>query len=206
MCSIKEIYTSVGSRKTPLEELMLQSKLVYLLNLLNITVRTGDCPEGGDLYTRHSVKVNPNAIEVYRPSDVNDAALHLASQYHPYWDNCKWGARRLHARNGFQVLGMGLDDPSAFLVCYTESGALTQEERIKQFKKTGGTGQAIALAEAHRVPVFNLGRSDHKVMIEDFVYKGIPFHETLSAWLKTRSEYFHFASPKSKDLITVVNP
>ena len=199
-------YTSVGSRETPTEELMLQSKFVYLLNRAGALVRTGDCKLGGDLYTRHSVKFHPEAIEVYSPKDVSQAALDLAAKFHPYWHNCKDYHRLLHARNGYQVLGPLLNDPSSFMLCYTASGAITHEERLANFKATGGTGQAIALAEAHRVPVFNLGRSDHKAMIEDFVYKGIPFHETLSEWLKSRPEYFHFATPKSKDLITVVNP
>lgn len=51
------------------------------------------------------------------------------------------------------MLGQHLDTPSDFVLCYTPDGARIEAERTR---RTGGTGQAIALASRWGVPVFNL--------------------------------------------------
>lgn len=76
--------------------------------------------------------------EVFRASDAT-----------PAWHRCSEYARKLHARNGFQILGRDLFSPSQFVVCWTKDGG-----------PTGGTGQAIRLATAYQVPVFNLFHAD----------------------------------------------
>lgn len=55
-------------------------------------------------------------------------------------------------RNGSQVLGHDLDDPSKAILCYTPKGAVT-----------GGTGQAlrIAMAPEYNIPVHNLGHPQY---------------------------------------------
>lgn len=80
---------------------------------------------------------------------VGDDAIALAASIHPAWNNCKAFARLLHARNCYQVLGQNLDDPSDFLICWTENA-----------EKRGGTRTAIVLAERHKVPVLNLGKME----------------------------------------------
>lgn len=57
------------------------------------------------------------------------------------------------ARNGHQVLGATLDQPVSFVLCWTPDGAESEAQRTRD---TGGTGQAIALASRHGIPVFNL--------------------------------------------------
>lgn len=49
------------------------------------------------------------------------------------------------SRNVYQVLGPNLDDPVEFIICWTKDG-----------KASGGTGQAIRIANDYGVPVFNL--------------------------------------------------
>jgi hypothetical protein len=76
----------------------------------------------------------------------------LAEKYHPYWHNLKDGAKRLMARNSHQVMGMDMETPVDFIVCYTKSG-----------KATGGTGQAIRIAEKMNIPVYNIkNEEDYK--------------------------------------------
>lgn len=87
--------------------------------------------------------------EIFRASDATPASLELASKYHPAWHRCSDYAKRLHARNGFQILGRDLFSPSHFVVCWTRDGG-----------PTGGTGQAIRIATAYRIPVFNLFHTD----------------------------------------------
>ena len=85
--------------------------------------------------------------------EISDAAFELASTPHPGWTYLKQGARRLHARNTYQVLGEYLDTPSDFTVCWTPDGAETEDQLTS---KTGGTATAIRLSCRKGIPVFNL--------------------------------------------------
>lgn len=53
------------------------------------------------------------------------------------------------SRNSYQVLGENLSSPVDFVVCWTENGGLI-----------GGTAQAIRIAYANKIPVFNLYNKD----------------------------------------------
>lgn len=86
---------------------------------------------------------------------VSDIALQLASNIHPNWAGCSKGARKLHARNCHQILGLDLRSPVDFVVCWTQDGA-----EVLTTSRTGGTGQAIRLANKFNIPVFNLYNSD----------------------------------------------
>lgn len=87
--------------------------------------------------------------------EMDDKGLHIvaegiAAQMHPNWAACKRGARAMHARNVFQVLGRDLKTPSRMLIAWTP---LT-----KQGLPTGGTATAIKLAEKHNIACFNLNK------------------------------------------------
>lgn len=69
----------------------------------------------------------------------------LAAPHHPNWDRLPDGHRKLHSRNMGQVLGPRLDVPARFEMAWTIDG-----------KATGGTGQAIRVAEASGIPVLNM--------------------------------------------------
>lgn len=88
---------------------------------------------------------------------VSTRALALAATIHPAWARPNDAARRLHARNCYQVLGAALDHPSRFLVCWTGDGAETEAQCGS---RTGGTRTAIILAARSGVPVFNLANHD----------------------------------------------
>lgn len=153
------IYTGAGSRDTPPE---IQSGIVALAGTLRVwgwIMRTGHAPGADQAFERGARE----AAEIYLPWSTYEAgvrivaaerhacptvrAYELAEQYHPAWDRCSQGARALHARNVHELLGINCDDPSGALVCFTR-GARGQ----------GGTGQAIRIARAYGVPVFDLGR------------------------------------------------
>ena len=72
-------------------------------------------------------------------------AMELAEQLHPAWDRCSRGAKALHARNCFVMLGRELDEPVDAVICWTPGGRVT-----------GGTGQSIRLAHHFGIPVYNL--------------------------------------------------
>lgn len=50
------------------------------------------------------------------------------------------------ARNTCQVLGLNLDSPVKAVICYTPGGS-----------GSGGTGQAIRIAQAYKIPVIDMG-------------------------------------------------
>lgn len=91
----------------------------------------------------------------YRPSDELEAkANQLVDQIHPNPYALTQGARKLHARNCYQVLGRDLQTPSEFLVCWTLNG-----------QDIGGTRTAICLARMNNIPVWNLGRTETEYMV-----------------------------------------
>ena len=81
------------------------------------------------------------------PQDRLRQSLELAERFHPNWQRCKPGMRKLHARNGLIVLGRNLDKPVDAVVAYTQGGKLQ-----------GGTAQGLRIAIEHGIPIFNLGR------------------------------------------------
>lgn len=80
------------------------------------------------------------------PPDRLQQALELAERFHPAWESCKQGTRKLHARNGLILLGRDLDRPVHAVVAYTRGGQLQ-----------GGTAQGLRIAMEHNIPIFNLG-------------------------------------------------
>jgi hypothetical protein len=73
-------------------------------------------------------------------------ATELAKSIHPAWRRLSLGARKLHIRNCYQVLGQDLRTPSSFILCWTPDGS-----------GSGGTGQAIRLAKERGIPVYDMG-------------------------------------------------
>lgn len=96
----------------------------------------------------------------------------IAKQIHPKWqlEECintgeaappkNWkpmsqGAKKLHTRNIYQVLGKDLDTPSRFILCYGES-----EKKGSPIAK-GGTRSACVLGQQYGVEIFNLYLEEH---------------------------------------------
>ena len=78
--------------------------------------------------------------------------LDLVKKYHPKFASLSDACKKLMSRNSYQVLGPTLDTPVEFVLCWTKDG-----------KASGGTGQAIRIAESRNIPVFNFQRG-----FEDF--------------------------------------
>ena len=126
---------------------------------------------------------NGNASPLYT---VERRALDISRRTHPAWHRLSTAARKLHGRNCYQVIGLSLDTPSRFLVCWTSDGCESARTRSA---KTGGTGTAIELAERHGVLVFNLGRAGRSDALREFL-------QTLSValpagwiWARGQREY-----------------
>lgn len=170
-------YTGIGSRKAPEKILNIMSEIGNVFKD-NYILRSGGAP-GADLaFEKH---LNYQQCDIFLPwkgfndhkstlYNIIDPAFEIAALHHPYWQHLKPSTRKLMARNVHQVLGMMLDRPSDFLICWTPDGATKKEEITKD---TGGTGLAIAVADQYHVPVFNLqNESVLDTLVQQYDLKG----------------------------------
>lgn len=160
-------YTGVGSRSCPKDIQRRFTKLASFLEEKNYILRSGGA-DGADFAFERGVKKEENK-EIYLPwrgfnnskskyYNIPKEAFIIASQIHPAWDKCSDAVKKLHARNVMQVKGESLDDPSSFLVCWTENG-----------EDKGGTRTAIVLARDCGVPVFNFEIDGDDLKLWEFI-------------------------------------
>lgn len=155
-------YTGIGSRETPSEFLDCFARLGRQLELAGWTLRSGGA-WGAD--SAFDAGIESQHKEIYLPwknfnqrdgiipgKDLWEQAARHASEVHPTWKYLTPGAKKLHTRNVFQILGQDLATPSAFVLCWTQDGCESEATRTVA---TGGTGTAIALADRHDIEVIN---------------------------------------------------
>jgi len=155
-------YSGIGARKTPDNILLLMEDIAGDLAGAGYVLRSGGA-QGADMAFEEGCVVSSGAKEIYLPwegfednnsplYDISPEAYAIAEEvYGARWRNIGVGVMKLMARNMYQVMGITLDKPSDFVVCWTPDGATT-----KRTGATGGTGQAIAYANMNSIPVFNL--------------------------------------------------
>jgi hypothetical protein len=152
-------YAGIGSRETPQYILDWFEQLGAHFSEKGFTLRSGGA-NGADKAFEIGCDRVKGTKEIYLPwmgfegSSSNlvvctPRAYEIAEKYHPYWHNLKDGAKKLQARNSHQVLGWDLESHSKFIICWTKNG-----------KGSGGTGQAIRIANAYNIPVFDAGGLD----------------------------------------------
>ena len=151
-----KFYAGIGSRQTPKDVLDLMTRLAKCLAREGWTLRSGGA-EGADTAFQNGARGEGPSF-IYRPHHATPAAMELAAKFHPAWERCSEYAQKLHARNGFQVLGPRLDQPSKFVVCWTPGAS-----------GSGGTGQAIRVAKAYGIDVYDLADPTVRRRIETWV-------------------------------------
>lgn len=141
-------YTGVGSRKTPATICAKLTLVASILERRGFTLRSGGA-KGADSAFEAGVKSAKQIF--YHHEDICEEAFYIAKQIHPAWSACDDVAKRLHARNVYQVLGKDLQTPSDFVLCWTPDGS----DGSFSSRVTGGTRTAIVLAYQRDIPVFN---------------------------------------------------
>lgn len=170
---MKRVYAGIGSRETPPFVLRRMEFLAWALNSAGFTLRSGGAGGADSAFEKGAV----DKKEIYLPwqgfndkdseyCEVSDEAIALAKKYHPNWSSLKKSGTLFMGRNCYQVLGINLDDPVDFIICYTENG----EEK-------GGTSQAIRIAKDYQVPVFNIWNNDNYLYLLKYILKIIVFPE-----------------------------
>lgn len=168
-------YCGIGSRESPDPILTQMEELAYLLARAGWTLRSG-CAPGADSAFESGARIARGEVELFIPwpefegrqdEQLGPSGLHspaewtypIAEEFHPRWEALKAGGKRLHARNVHQILGPTEESPiSKFVVCWTSDG-----------KASGGTGQALRIAEHYGVEIFNMQRSSDKKRLERWI-------------------------------------
>jgi len=179
---MNKIYTAIGSRKTPED---IKEVMRWTANQLfhkGYTLRSGGAPGADQAFEQGLALADPNRaliqtrVEIYLPwasfekenrswihprrIEPQPEAYEIAAQFHPGWNFLSHGAKKLHARNVHQVLGVDVvyPLPSNFVICWTKGA-----------KGGGGTGQAIRIAKHYDVPVYDLANEEHYDYVVDML-------------------------------------
>lgn len=148
-------FAGIGSRATPPNVCARLAIECKKLAKLGYGLRSGGA-DGADMACELGCILGLGEKEIYLPwkgfnkntselFHVSKEARKIASEFHPAWDRLSNGAMCLMGRNVYQMLGQTLDSPVEFVLCWTTDG-----------EASGGTGQALRIAEHYEIPVYNL--------------------------------------------------
>jgi ribA/ribD-fused uncharacterized protein len=167
-----DAYAGIGSRETPQDVLDEMTAIAVELERGGFRMRSGGAG-GADTAFDNGVldRANKDVILPWKnfsgiqdgvmlPKHLEARAEQMALKYHPAPDRLfdadgkAKPALKLHTRNMPQVLGLDLETPAKMVIAYTPDGAAS-----------GGTGQAIRVAEDFGVPVLNLRRPEIRAAV-----------------------------------------
>jgi hypothetical protein len=166
-------YAGIGSRETPAHILDIMRYLGCYLCEKGWILRSGAAlgadkafEDATNLIKNAGRNPHDNFKEIYLPwpgynnshSELHptkypfsEQEVNFSVQFHPAWNKLSPGGQKLQCRNTRIMLGLGPIHgaevkPVSFVVCWTPNGAAT-----------GGTGQALRIAKACKIPIINLG-------------------------------------------------
>lgn len=157
-----KFYAGIGSRKTPSNILNDMTELAKILDDKYV-LRSGGAdgadkafelgasnkqiflPWAGfnDNTSKYFIPNGPLTEEFLAENNLLEL-FSIAGRYHPVFASLRQTVKRLIARNTYQVLGPDLKTHSSFIICWMDP------------KNTGGTGQAIRIANDYGIKYFNL--------------------------------------------------
>ncbi len=170
---MKKYFAGIGARKTPPEICELMSRLGAKLERDGWTLRSGnaegadqafarDVDEHADIYLPwRNFEVGVQLVKIwhnYYVVDETDEEAVESLKFHPEPGRLSSGAKKMMIRNYRQIIGKDGAPNSKFVICWTDDGTAT-----------GGTGQAIRIAENFDIPVFNLQKESDRKRIETFL-------------------------------------
>jgi hypothetical protein len=146
-------YAGIGSRETPIDIQRKMTEIAHRLGSMGYCLRSGGA-DGADT----AFELGANKKQIFLPWDgfngryangkdyivppYNESLVEL---FHPNPFSLSPAGRKLMSRNSYQVLGPTLESPVDFVLCWTKDG-----------KASGGTGQALRVAKANNIPIFNM--------------------------------------------------
>lgn len=180
----KKFWTGVGSRETPIEVMDFMVEVAFKLAQDGWILRSGGA-DGADTAFEQGARraLMDKQPDIYIPwwgfNNCNEKTIFkclksftlektilsekIASEIHPAWEKLSNGAKALHTRNVFQVMGDDLNDPSKFLICWAKMD--------KSNTPIGGTRTAWVLAKQYGVPCYNLYNEEDYHRINEWLIK-----------------------------------
>ena len=148
-----KFYTGIGSRKTPKNTLDHMSFIALFLDKRNYTLRSG-----GAIGADKAFEGGSSCKNIYTTKDVPDWAMKMVQRYIPKdlkvpFEKFAPHTKLLLARNMMQVLGYEGNIKSDFVVYWAPICNINSVE-------IGGTGYAVRCAIDHRIPTYNLNKSN----------------------------------------------
>lgn len=131
------------------------TQMATILDRKGYTLRSGGADGADSAFERGASKkeiylpwkrFNNNGSDLY--DCYNESHRKIAEKFHPRWKFLKQGAKKMMVRNSAQIYGLNCSNPkerSKFVICWTSDG-----------KASGGTGQAIRVAESEDIPILNI--------------------------------------------------
>lgn len=187
-------YAGIGSRQTPPDALELMRVIARQLAHEGYHLRSGGA-DGADSYFAQGAREAGGDRTIYLPwagfNKVNDdagvvfdrlpaapKAMQVAARFHPNWGGLhrRPAVRKLMARNVMQVLGEDCMSLSRFVICWAKDSEF--DRRGQLCNVAGGTGQAVRIAYAHGIPVFNLALPEHEARIRRWLLPHAPVPST----------------------------
>lgn len=148
-----KFYAGIGSRETPDDVCATMQGVAIAMRERGYTLRSGGAAKADSAFELGA----KGQAEIYLPwGGFNGKSgicvtstpwsQSILLQFHPNPKALTRGGIALMERNTYQVLGPTEDAVhSEFVACWTKGG-----------KPTGGTGQALRIAAAYHIPIFNL--------------------------------------------------
>lgn len=150
-----KFYAGIGSRETPRNVQFLMKRISLELEKIGYILRSGHAPGADQAFELGCSEENSRIYLPYKgwlgsKSNLygyDEEAEKSISQFHPAPHKIKKGiVTALMARNYYQIMGRDLEKiKSSFVVCWTKDG-----------KDSGGTGQALRIANHEGIKIFNL--------------------------------------------------
>lgn len=174
-------YVITGNAAAPKEIMEQMKRIATELEEFGYTIRTGGM-EGPDDYLENCVKDN----ELYipwkkfnkKPEEItklyfnSPESLAIAKMFHPTFDGLHFSVQAFLAKNARMVLGDKLKSPAMFIICWSEDAI---ESGLLRTARTGNMGHVLAIAQAMKIPVFNLAKPDAEQRLKK--YLDIPYVE-----------------------------
>lgn len=170
------IATIIGSRETPQEILDVMRDLILSFNENGTLIRSGGADGADHTVTQYAgssnreiylpwngfnnLWKNKNDIFLWTDSPQHKEATKMALTVYHSINFARDSHRSFHSRNSMQVMGFNMDTPSDLIICWTPGG-----------NTIGGTATAIKMAQAHNIPVYNLGDPVTLEFIKQGLYK-----------------------------------
>ena len=170
-------YTGIGARKTPKRIFRKMRMYGDLLGGFSTILRSG-AADGADTAFEVGCDRSNGPKEIYLPWKgynnhsstlyhvPNGVMAYAATVYGDNWKYLNKPIKLLMARDVQQVIGQDFDSTSEFILCWTPDGCASRDCRTK---KTGGTGQAIAVASDLGIPIFNLHNEPAETQFIEFL-------------------------------------